>query len=673
MTQDAAPPRSRPARGGAHRAPRTAPPRVPRPGAPRDAASKPWPFGFSRRSRGLVARVCAVVIVAGIVGVGLVRPGVPSAEPTVTQFLLAWESRHYYQAAALTNGNPKAVATQLADAYERLDAADVDLIMRGVSQHGRTAQASFRVAIDLSASGLTWSYDNNFSLTDGSDGWRVQWSPSVIVPGMTNGEQLAVVSNWDQRSQLLDSAGQSLAVKSWVYKVGVVPVRLTNSDQTAADLGKLTQIPVDQIEGQMDQAPSATFIALLTLSPAEYKKMRTSLSRIPGLLIEKKRERLFDSIAPDVVGSVGTETARVLRENGEQYRPGTTVGQSGLQQAFQRQLTGTPQTEVILQRSGHAPVRLKTWQGTPGKPVHTTLDSTVQGAADEALDGQSTSGAAVAVQASTGKILAVASRKAGGMPSLSPLAGAYKPGQAFTIISSAAILSAKLLPSPDAPIPCRQSNSVNGITFRNNPRLSGLGAKPSFRTDFARGCSTAFAGGLADVLSPGDLTSASQEFGIGGWRLSVTKSFNGQIGQPVNSGVLAEDMIGTGGVRVSPLGMALAAAVVDSGAWHAPSLVAGLSEPSTTAQAAVSSRVLAELRSLMRTAASTGPNAVADVGRDVYGQAGAAPYGSGHLWLHWFVGYRDGMAFAVVDLSKSAGTSAAPLAGSFLRDIQAGA
>jgi len=672
VTQDAAPPRSRPARGGAHRAPRTAQPRVARPGKLRDEAGKPGPFGLSRRSRALVARVCVAVVVAGVVGVGLVRPGTPSAEPTVTQFLLSWESRHYLQAAELTNGNPKAVATQLADAYERLDAADVDLIMRGVTQHGRTALASFRVAIDLSASGLTWSYDNKFSLTDGSEGWRVQWSPSVIVPGMTNGEQLAVVSNWTPRKQLLDSTGQPLAVKSTVYKVGVVPDQLSDADLTAADLGKLTQIPVDQIDGQIDQAPSATFISLLTLSPAEYKRMRTRLSRIPGLLIKQKKERLFDSIAPDVVGSVGTETARVLRENGEQYRPGTTVGQSGLQQAFQRQLTGTPETEVILQRSGHPAVLLKRWQGTSGTSVHTTLDSTVQVAADQALDGQPTSGAIVAVQAKTGKILAVASRRAGSMPSLSPLAGAYKPGQAFTIVSSAAILSAGLLKSPDALIPCRRSNSVDGMSFRNTPPVSGLGPNPSFRADFAHACSTAFAGTLADLLSAPDLTKASHEFGIGGWHLSVTKSFNGQIGQPVNSGVLAEDMIGAGGVRVSPLGMALAAAVVDSGAWHAPSLVPGLNDPSTPPRTATSPRVLGELRSLMRTAASTGPNKVADVGRDVYGQAGYAPYGSGHLRLNWFVGYRGGVAFAVVDLSKSAATSAAPLAGSFLQDIQSG-
>ena len=43
-------------------------------------------------------------------------------------------------------------------------------------------------------------------------------------------------------------------------------------------------------------------------------------------------------------------------------------------------------------------------------------------------------------------------------------------------------------------------------------------------------------------------------------------------------------MIGTGDVLVSPLGMALAASVVDSGSWHAPSLVTGMADPSSAAR-----------------------------------------------------------------------------------------
>ncbi len=620
----------------------------------------------------MLARMSAVVVLAGLVGVGLAKPGVPSPEPTVSQFLLAWESQHYLQAAELTTGPPKTVAAALARAYERLDASNLNLSMHSVSQRGKTANAQFDASIDLGGTGLIWSYLGNFALRDGQKGWQVVWSPSVIVPGMTGKEQLAVFSEFYARSQLLDSAGQPLTVPSKVYEVGVIPDMLTNPVRTAAALAAVTGIQQDQIQGQIEQTLQGDFLELITYTPAEYAELRTRLASVPGLQVREQTERLFESIAPDVVGTVGTETASVLRTNGVEYRPGTTVGISGLQQTFQRQLTGTPRTEVVLQQSGQAAVDLHTWLGSPGTPVHTTLSSAVQLAADSALAGLPASAAIVAVQAGTGKILAVASHAGAGLPSLSPLSGEYVPGQAFTIVSSAAILNTGRLALSD-PVPCPDSNTVGGRVFINEPPEPYLGSTPSFRTDFAHACATAFAGGLSLQLSASDLAKASHEFGIGGWQLPVSSYFAGQIGQPGGEAALAADIIGSGDVRVSPLDMALVASVVDSGDWHAPSLVTGLTDPNSAARSAVSPQVLNELRQLMREAMKTPTNEVADIGGDVSGQAGNAPFGAHHqLRIGWLVGYQGDVAFAVVELGKSASDSAAPLAGSFLRNLQAG-
>jgi cell division protein FtsI/penicillin-binding protein 2 len=617
----------------------------------------------------MMARVCAVVLLAAVIGIGLMRPGVPSAEPTVSEFLLAWESQHYRQAAELTTGNPKVVATELADAYQRLDASNLNLSMLSVRQHGKAAYARFNAAIELGGSGLTWSYNNGFGLADGPHGWRVTWSPSDIVAGMTSREQLAVVSHWWPRSNLLDSANRPLAVLSPVYSVGVTPGLLKDPQRTGEGLAKATNLSAVQIEGQMDQALPGQFLALLTLSPNEYRALRPQLRGIPGLQVRHGNEKLFKSIAPDVVGSVGTETAKLLRINGMPYRPGTTVGLTGLQEAFQRQLTGTPETEVVLQQSGLAVALLHTWPGSAGKPVHTTLNSGVQLAADRALQNTPASAAMVAVRADTGKILAVASQTAGRMPSLQPLSGQYEPGQAFTIISSAAILSTGL--SPGAPVPCPVNNPVGKRIFYNEPREPN-GGTWSFRTDFARACSTAFAGLALRSSVAHSLTTASQGFGIGGWQLPVS-SFAGRMGPPSGQAMLAAEMIGTGDVRISPLGMALAASVVDSGKWHAPSLVTGpgLGESSSAPRGTTSAKVMTELRALMRDAAKSPANAVADVG-DVYAQVGSGRYGSGHLWINWFVGYRGGIAFAVVQLGKSPSTSVSSLAGNFLQGLKAG-
>jgi cell division protein FtsI/penicillin-binding protein 2 len=619
----------------------------------------------------MLVRTSAVVVLAGLVAFGLAKPGVPSPEPTVSQFLLAWQSQHYLQAAELTTGPPKTVAATLARAYERLDASNPTLSIHSISQHGKTATAQFDASIDLGGTGLVWSYLGSFSLRDGNSGWQVVWSTSVIVPGMTDKEQLAVFSEFYDRSQLLDSAGQPLTLPSKVYQVGVIPDQLTDPARTAAALAAITQIPEDQIQGQIEQTLQGDFLELITYTPGEYAQLRASLAAVPGLQVRQQTERLFDSIAPDVVGSVGTETASVLRTDGVEYRPGTTVGLSGLQETFQRQLTGTPRTEVVLQQSGQAAVDLHTWPGSPGASVHTTLSSPVQIAADNALAAAPSSAAIVAVQAGTGNILAVASHTAGGMPALSPLSGQYAPGQAFTIVSAAAILGTGRL-SPSDPVPCPSSNTVDGRVFTNDPPEPSLGSTPSFRADFAHACDTAFAGGLSLLLNPADLAKASDELGIGGWQLPASSYFAGQIGQPGSAGSLAADMIGTGGVRVSPLDMALVASVVDSGSWHAPSLVAGMSDPSSAARAAESPQVLDELRMLMRQTMRTSSNQVADVGGRVSGQSGSALFDQQQLHIDWFVGYQGDVAFAVVELAKSASDSDAPLVASFLQNVQAG-
>jgi cell division protein FtsI/penicillin-binding protein 2 len=656
---------------GAHRAPRSgATARNPRAGKTGDGTSKAGVIGVRLRSRKTLVRVSAVVVLGALVGIGLARPGIASAEPTVTSFLLDWESGHYLEASELTTGPRTDAARELAAAYQDVGASNLLLSIGTVNQQGRMASATFHASFDLGTIGETWTYTGSMNLSYGSSGWRVDWSPSVINPEMSGDERLAVWSKVPPRASLLDSSGQPLAVPSLAYQVGVYPDQLTDPASTAGDLARATDIPVAQIEGQISASIQASFLTLMTLSPANYDQLRGALRGIPGVIVRPRQESLFDSLAPDVVGTVGTETASILRQAGLPYEPGTTVGLSGLQQTFQRQLTGTPRIEVVLlDKAGLSQDILASWQQRQGEPVETTLDSTVQRAADKALASLPESAAIVAVQPGTGKILAVASRTAGNMPSISPLAGRYEPGQAFTIISSAAILAAGK--APDDPVPCLASNLVDGKSFVNDPPEAILGDTASFEQDFAYACSTAFAG-LSESLTGTQLSQAAARFGIGGWELPVSDFFAGQLGQ-VSSGNLAADAIGTGGVRVSPLGMALAAGVVESGQWHAPSVVAGKTDSSTVPRGAESDQVLAALRMLMRSAASTGANKVADVGGDVYAQVGNAPFAQGrNMHIAWYVGYQGDVAFAVVELGNSASASAASLAGSFLQNIRTG-
>jgi cell division protein FtsI/penicillin-binding protein 2 len=611
----------------------------------------------------VVAAVVAVVAVAGFIG-GL--SGDASAEPTVQAFLLAWGQGRYLTAAEMTTGDPGTVTTALRTAYQQLGAAAFYLTMGRIRQGHGTAEASFGASVDLGQDGAPWNYQGLFRLRKTGAGWKVVWSPSVINPGLRPGLRLAVVSTMPARAPLLSAAGQPLAVPSAAYVAGVTPGKLASPVATAQAFGRVTGLDPNQVLGVILAAPQSAALKLLTLDPASYTRLSSGLGHVPGLAVHPVSDRLFDSLAPDVTGSVGTEASLALREQGVAYRPGSTVGVSGLQQVFQRQLAGSPATEVIAEDgAGRQVAVLARWLGRAGTAVRTTIDSSVQAAATAALAGQTTAAAVVAVQGSTGHVLAVADHGVPGVPRVDPLGGHYQPGQAFTIVSTAALLSSGL--QVNSPIPCTSSNQVGGQTFINVPPEPALGTQPPFSTDFAQACGTAFTG-LSRRIDAGQLAASAATFGLGAsWRLPLT-AFPGSVRVSGGDAGLAAGTIGQGGVLVSPLAMALVAAGVDSGVQRPPTLITEPADPSLAPKALSRAQTMSSLRALMRSAVHSGAAHQADLaGKPVYGQVGTAPAAPGsRLWASWFVGYRGDVAFAVLVLSKSPSTSAVPLGAAFL-------
>jgi cell division protein FtsI/penicillin-binding protein 2 len=618
-----------------------------------------------------LAKVIAAVIAVGLV-VAFFAGGLwsaPSAEPTVEAFLLAWQDNQYQAAAQLTTGNPAVVARALQDAYLQLDAAAFYLSMGPVSQHGNQARAAFQASVDLGQDGAPWNYRGRFDLRLTPAGWRVVWSPQVINPGLQPGLRLAVVSSMPKRALLEDASGTPLQQPSTVYVAGVRPDRLAHPAQTAAALSRVTKLDASQLLGWIHAAPRSSFQELVVLRPGQYRWMAHRLARVPGLIIRPTRARLFTSIAPAVVGSVGTEASSELRDQGIAYRPGATIGLTGLQKARNRDLAGTPTTQVVTETAkGRKVSVLRVWPGQPSRPVRTTIDAGLQTAADGALASLPASAAVIAVQASTGHILAVAGHTQPGLGGVDPLAGRYLPGTAFTIVSTEALLASGM--QVNRQVPCHRVNDVGGKLFTNVPREQNFGSQPPFWADFAHACGTAFSG-LSLGLTSRALTDAAARFGLGAkWQLPLP-SFSGSMQSPGSVAAVAASTIGEGSVLVSPLAMALVAAQVDSGTWHAPSMVVAPGDPATagTAAGAVSAGDLATLRTLMRATVHQGAARQADLaGLPVYGQVGTVQYRSGKhpVWATWFVGYRGDVAVAVLELSRSPATSAAPLAAQVL-------
>ena len=148
-------------------------------------------------------------------------------------------------------------------------------------------------------------------------------------------------------------------------------------------------------------------------------------------------------------------------------------------------------------------------RGRDGRSLRTTLDQRTQAAAETALGGRKDEAALVALQPSTGDILAVANRPVDSTYDRA-LEGNYPPGSTFKVVSTAALLGDGL--SPSETVDCPRTTTVDGRSFKNFEGGAG-GAQP-FARDFAQSCNTAFVS-LAPRLGPDALARSGRPFGLG--------------------------------------------------------------------------------------------------------------------------------------------------------------
>ncbi len=650
------------------------------PAAPAPGGSAPVPRGNGSRHRKPPQRrasaprlpknvrlAVALVLAAGVLGLGFLDGGFGgegSPEQTVQAFLLDWQGAHYAQAAALTDGAAPDVTAQLAASYTDLDASNETFAMLAVKQHGTTAVATYAATVDVAQGGQQWSYVGHFGLTARGGTWVVNWAPSVINPSLGAGDRFAVATSFAPRASVVGMDGKPLLAKSADYRIGVYPGKLKNAVATATAFSEVINLDEQQVLGQIQASPPGGYLALLTLSPADFRALWPKLAKVPGLSYQQESNRLFSSSVQEITGTVDTEDSGVLRQEGAAYQPGMTVGVGGLEQTYQDTLIGTPTTTVeVVSATGQVKKQWTLQGGHAGTPVATTLNVQQQDSALDALAGAPNSAEIVAVDSATGAIRVLASRTAGGgqLPSGGLLNARVEPGMAFSIVSAAALLSTGV--AANIPLPCEPVADVGGVTFTYQP-VTAPGS--TFAMDFANGCDTAFAT-MSRTLTARQLTTAERGFGVGSsWALRLP-SFSGSASAVSGDADVAAQATGTGGVLMSPLGMATVAAEVASGTGHSPLLLS--TDSPTTWQMPLSPAALVELRQMMRLAVTSGAAHAADLtGTPVYGQAGVVQTGKGS-YLSWFVGYRGSLAVAVLETGTSASQAAASLAGSFLKTV----
>jgi hypothetical protein len=400
----------------------------------------------------------------------------------------------------------------------------------------------------------------------GSD-WRVSWSPQTIFPGLALDRSFTRTRTLPPRANIFARDGTPLTSETASVYIGIEPSHMQNNKaQVIATLVRELGVDANQLNAALS-APGLQpyeFVPVEQVTAAQFAPLAPILSPVPGIVFQHTTARLAATpdLAAHVIGHVGPATAEEISQLGVLYEPGDVVGQSGIELVYESTLRGTPSGQVSIIDSTGATVSVaKTFTGTPGQAVTTTLDLATQVAAEKALNGVTKPAALVAIQPSTGDILAVVARPITGIDRA--LESVYPPGSTFKIITSTALLGAGV--NTNSPITCPPTVTVDGETFRNFEG-EAAGTIP-FHRAFAISCNTAFIQ-LADRIPASALTTAAELYGFNQPLSIGVPAAGGSYPSPKDEAEKVASAIGQGRVTVSPLQMATVAAAVDAAVWR---------------------------------------------------------------------------------------------------------
>jgi cell division protein FtsI/penicillin-binding protein 2 len=657
----------------------------------------------------VIIAVIVVALVAAGVPVGLIvlkHRREAAQRAAAASFAHAWMSGNlagigYSNAtsatvAAAVQKVTAGVTTAAKDAPSEVTASS----LKQVAGNGGAFTAGLKVTWTLSG-GRVWRYPTSVTIVHTNGKWLPEYTIQVIHPKLTPGEVLQASTQQPTRGEIIGANDDPLVSERPVVVVGLERSRTSDVAASATQIGSITGVDGAALAKRVQAAAPDTFVAAITLRKDAYQKVRAQLQPIPGAVFQESTLSLGPTadFARALLGTVGPATADVVKSSKGRVQAGDITGLSGLQQAYDAQLSGSPglvvQAIPASSSTGAAqPVTLFSANPVAGKPIHITLDRKIQIAAEDALKSAKKPAALVAIRPGTGEVLAVAN----GGPNASgydrALLGQYPPGSTFKVASGLGLLTAGV--TPQTRIKCPASIDIGGRKFANAEH-EVLGSAP-FHQDFADSCNTAFVGSSTRI-SIAQLAKAAHSLGYGQPNKLGITAFTGSVPSSGDAVAHAAAMIGQGTVLTSPVTVAGASAAVAAGRWTPPRLVLTAAASPTRSAAstdttstdtstgtgtasdqplapdaagiALPAGPIANLRSLMREVVlkGTGTGLKSTPGGPVSGKTGTAEYGSANppRTHAWFTGFQGNLAFAVVVEDGGFGAkSAVPLVKNFL-------
>jgi penicillin-binding protein 2 len=451
---------------------------------------------------------------------------------------------------------------------------------------------------------------NAVHLVRGDDAWLVEWTPSLIFRQLGDTGCIDFKGELTQRGRILDRNGKVLAEDADVARISVVPGEITDPDTTYAELSRIIDMPVADIQQKVDAAGAPNWsVPLKDLPASKSTELLNQLQPFAGVQVQRATSRHYPygAVAAHLTGWVSVATQEdVENDDTGLVQGGQMLGRAGLELGANDLLSGIPGGQLAVVECETRATRevIAEAKGTPPKDLYLTVDVEFQKQVDAALsaDKANKRSAAVVIDPRTGAVLAMVSH-----PSFDPngfITGnfsdadlkvmeddllraqanratreAYPTGSIFKVITTAAAMK-DLGWTGDTPVDCPASFSIGDQTWNDWVVENGLSAQGmlTLHTGLVNSCNTVFyqIGAALDKENAEYLPDMAKAFGLGkATGIPYFPEVAGTIPDPTWKREVVQDgwstgdavnlSIGQGYMQATPLQMANAYAAIANG------------------------------------------------------------------------------------------------------------
>jgi len=225
---------------------------------------------------------------------------------------------------------------------------------------------------------------------------------------------LRYVTQYPARGLIYDRNGELIVYNQAAYDLMVIPSQTSKIDTTlfCQDLGITKDVFLERMKAARNYSGRAPSIFLKQISAESYARFQEKIFMFPGFYVQPRTLRKYSRpVAAHLLGYVSEVDEAQIKKD-PYYKPGDYIGKLGIEEAYEKELRGTKGVKIFLVdvysrvKGSYAGGMMDT-VAVQGNDIVASIDLGLQEYGEKLM--QNKTGSIVAIEPSTGEILALVS------------------------------------------------------------------------------------------------------------------------------------------------------------------------------------------------------------------------------------------------------------------------